>query len=81
MQLQSQSPFNSITNSPNPGILTFKFLPSINSCVHNCVVTVTLKVAYTRKKIKHMYARRPGNVVFHVRGILDHSSALKVGMA
>ena len=50
IQLQSHSPSNSITNSPNPDTLTRKFLPSINSCVHNCAVTVTLKVAYTRKK-------------------------------
>ena len=43
MQLQSQTPVNSTSNCPNPGILTIKSVPLINSSVHVNAVTVILK--------------------------------------
>ena len=42
-QLQSQTPVNSTSNCPNPGILTIQFVPFINSSVHMDVVKVILK--------------------------------------
>lgn len=55
VQLQSQTPASSITNFPNPGTLTVKFLPLISSSAHVSAVKVMLKEACIKITICILY--------------------------